>query len=988
MRLATAHLILLAFFVVQINESHAEPAVVPVVVHVAPDGDDAAHGSRDDPLRTLERARDAVRGARADGATVWLHPGVYRLTETLVLDARDSGREEAPVVFRAIEPGTARIIGGRQVPTSEVKPVTDTARLARLIDPSAQPRLRQIDLRRLGIGHYGAVGPRGFRRPYLPAPLELFVNGRPLTLARWPNRDEPPAPMGRVSDVGSVPRDGDFSNRGGAFAFDGSRPRLWAEATDVHLSGHFAAGFADDTVAVTAIDRRTGVLTLSEPHLYGFQNRSYATFHALNLFEEIDEPGEYFVDRETGVLYFLPPEDFSDDAELFVSEMEDPLVALEGASHVRFESLVFEITRGSAVSVEGGHGVILAHCTFRNLGVLAVQFGKGASPLPCGFHDGHGGRADGVPPPHPIARQPGSWQELLYVETAWNRESGSNHRVMGCEIHDTGAGGILLGGGDRATLTPGGNEVVNCRFRRVNRWERTYRPAVSLDGVGNRVTHSEFEDLTGSAILIHGNDHIIEFNRFERVVRESSDMGAIYLGRDPSAAGTIIRHNAFFDITHPHPGNYGAHAVFIDDSGLVEELSGNLFARIGDSPAVFFNAGTARRIEGNVFLLCAETMSGLGPTLAEQVRFMRTPFGEERVRRRVDVTAPPYSVRYPWLAALYADASVQKPVLARNLVVSEPDITASTRTDRTFIDGDQTVTLPLSRMGLMLNAFRPAWPVPPPRFEERLPLFVGHAEIVIEAGEPDGQVVYTLDGSDPGAGSPVYTAPIRVTGPTCVRARTLRKGVAPELSEAVQRRFRPLRAHPVTAARINFQPDDAAPPTGWLADTGAVFRDEPGQPAFGWLRPAGSLTRRRQLPPTEASRSPAEPPPVSAATEWTAGDGDVDEAIQAVRASLIHLADGNAWQIAVEPGRYRVRLIIGDPAFPSFGQSIRVGGVWFCRGLSLDRGAFRELTDEVEVPDGILTLVCEPFQRPRQMRINGIDIRRVGDSSAGEGFSE
>ena len=98
----------------------------------------------------------------------------------------------------------------------------------------------------------------------------------------------------------------------------------------------------------------------------------------------------------------------------------------------------------------------------------------------------------------------------------------------------------------------------------MNRWDRSYRGAVNLDGVGNRVTHCELHDGGGLLLLIHGNDHLVEFNEVYNAVLEGHDMGAIYLGRDPSEAGIVIRYNIIHHIGN-HLSEFYRNGLYLDD---------------------------------------------------------------------------------------------------------------------------------------------------------------------------------------------------------------------------------------------------------------------------------------------------------------------------------------------------------------------------------------------------------------------------------------
>lgn len=95
-------------------------------IYVATDGDDAADGfaerprAQSGPVRTLARARDVVRGLRGKGGDVYgfeivVAQGIYWLTEPLVLEGRDSGAPDAPVVYRGAEGADVSLSGGVKI---------------------------------------------------------------------------------------------------------------------------------------------------------------------------------------------------------------------------------------------------------------------------------------------------------------------------------------------------------------------------------------------------------------------------------------------------------------------------------------------------------------------------------------------------------------------------------------------------------------------------------------------------------------------------------------------------------------------------------------------------------------------------------------------------------------------------------------------------------------------------------------------------------
>lgn len=614
-----------------------------LAVYVSPTGNDTAAGSAAHPFATLERARDAIRAARAGEsspapATVWLEPGTYRRTATFALDGRDSNS-----TYRAMPKARVFVAGSVAIPNRAVETARDPAILARLL-PSVRGRVKVVDLHALGVFDFGRIGPRGFRRPYFPTPLELFVNHRPLTLARWPNAGQPGVPIGRIIDPGSVPRNGDLSNRGGTFTFSTDRPDRWTHAHNIWITGFFGYGFADDTVKIKSIDLRHHTITTVQPDMYGFKSgKPWNTWTAINLLAELDQPGEFYADRRTGKLYFLPPAGVNlATARLEVSTLNPPLVSIEGARHVVLRDLTLECSRGIGVYMERGSDNRVEDCTLRGLGIVAVCIGRGATPDRYFRHNGYVGK--------PLSGGLGSIDSALYADTTFDRDAGTDQGVVDCNIYDIGQGAISLGGGNRITLTPGDNFVTGCRIHDFNRWARTYKGAVNIDGVGNRITHNEIYNAPGVAISLHGNNHLIAYNDIHDVMLDGNDHGAFYMGRDPSERGNVICYNYWHDIG-VDPRAYSTYAIYLDDAGGDgTQVYGNVFYHAGRRAAVFINGGNDITVTHNVFVDCNAVLQMYGPSV--------WLYKEHRFRHRLEAVhynRPPWTTEYPALASYLAN---------------------------------------------------------------------------------------------------------------------------------------------------------------------------------------------------------------------------------------------------------------------------------------------------------------------------------------------
>ncbi|MBU0640893.1 MAG: right-handed parallel beta-helix repeat-containing protein [Planctomycetes bacterium] len=552
-------------------------------LYVAPNGADINPGTLERPLATLTAARDAVRALRSRGdrpavaITVWLRGGTYTLTESFVLDARDSGAQEAPATYRSQPGETATLVGGNRLPWTAFEPVTDPAILARVISADARQHVRQVDLHTFGLAGIDPILPRGFPHPIRPAPLELFCDGKPMTLARWPNDgfvETGPTfgpgtrPAGAGKDVGQP-----------IFAYRDDRPSRWLSADDIWLVGYWRYDWAEEAIKVAGIDTEQCHLTLATPHVYGVA--ADKPYYAENLLEEIDEPGEYYVDRGSGVLYWWPPTGTDDETLIQLSTLAAPLLMLDGASYVAFQGLMLEASRGDAILVKGGTGVRIAGCTLRNLGDRAVVV-----------------------------------------------EGGTDHAVIGCDIYQTGEGGISLTGGERLTLTAAGHIADNNHIHHFSCRGLTYRPALSLNGVGCRVAHNLIHDAPHAAILFWGNDHVIEYNEVHHVLSRTGDGGAVYTGRDWTFRGNVIRHNFFHDLQGVQ---LWENAVYIDDQAGGMKIYGNIFHNC--HWGMLIGGGRDNAIENNVFSSCGRALhldarglgwgkEQLGPILRERLAAM------------------------------------------------------------------------------------------------------------------------------------------------------------------------------------------------------------------------------------------------------------------------------------------------------------------------------------------------------------------------------
>jgi len=453
---------------------------------LSPTGNDSNPGTKAQPLKTLQAARDAARKLKTDQKVIIsLEQGIYNLTEPLILTSQDSGCQENPMLYRASSANKAIISGG--VCLDNFQNITDETVKNRLT-PQAQQNVLQADLKPLKIKDYGSVK---------DISLDLFFRDNPMTLARWPNEG-----FTNIKDLvepGTMTIHGRTGSATGKFFYEGDQPKRWLGEKDPWVHGYWFWDWSDQKHPIESIDTEKRIISVKPPyHNYGYLKGQW--FYAMNILAELDLPGEWYLDRQDEILYFWPPEKI-EPGQTVVS-IAKSLIEMTDASNITFQGLTFQTCQATAITIKGGSQNYIDNCAFRNLGSYAV-----------------------------------------------NISDAADSSVTNCHIYNVGDGGIYLTGGDRKSLTPANLLAENNHVHNYGRRNPMYKAAIHLYGVGNRAAHNLIHDAPHTAIFFQGNDHIIEFNEIHNVCLESNDAGAIYAGRNWTDRGTIVRHNYLHNIS-------------------------------------------------------------------------------------------------------------------------------------------------------------------------------------------------------------------------------------------------------------------------------------------------------------------------------------------------------------------------------------------------------------------------------------------------------
>lgn len=502
---------------------------------VSPQGDDRWSGrlsspspsKTDGPFATISRAREAIRQLKASrggldrSVTVLIRGGAYFISEPLLFTADDSGTDSYKITYISY-PGETPLLSGGRLITGWKRVIAGGKQMWAADVPEARD------------------GKRFFK--------ELWVNGQRRIRARHPNTG-----YLRIAELPDVTAETQWTEGQTRFRFHKGDMMAWRMATEAEVV--VMNRWVESRLPIVGVDEAENLITFNKSSTFRLDPGDL--YYVENAFELLDSPGEWHLNRTTGILYYIPmPEEDMGKAEV-IAPVISQLMRLEGkpetgqlVEHITFRGLAFAHTEWApppeipgytqaAVGVPGAiycvgvYRCALESCTFEHLGTYSIELSRGCR----------------------------------------------NNVITGCEIHDLGAGGIKIGEGtirnDEAEQTHS-NEVSNCH---IHDGGKVFHGAVGIwigQSYDNRIAHNWIHDFyyTGISVgwtwgygpsLASGN--VVEYNEVNNIGTLSngdgpilSDMGGIYtLGVRP---GTIIRYNIFHDIAGLRYGGWG---IYFDE---------------------------------------------------------------------------------------------------------------------------------------------------------------------------------------------------------------------------------------------------------------------------------------------------------------------------------------------------------------------------------------------------------------------------------------
>lgn len=511
-------------------------------------GDDKNDGTIENPLKTVKKAVELSKTKDiSGGCVIYLRTGIYDNRQKIEVNGINSTTAH-PYIITSYNNENVVFTDGYKLDASDLSDAVNEL-LIQKIPSDVRSDIKVIDLATYGIDEFAS-----------PDKIRLTIDDENYSLARWPNAATTKMREYTGADaVNGVIDPG--SENGMEFCIEDIRPYTWQNTGDIMLVGSFNSEFWTDAVTLKSFNpEKRSIITkevIKHNSAVGAKYSDKNSFHWVNIAEELDMPGEFYIDKASKKLYVYPINNINSNSEIILacsSEYSNgSVVAVNGNSNnIVINGINFKSnSKQKTASINNCRNVIMQNCTFKDsVGGILI----GANTSFCGVINSSFENINGF---YPIVTSKSAASE--YVKE----------------------------------LKPQYNFVQNNYFYDCSH--------IIIRGVGDIISHNYFSNIPGGAIYCDSsNEVIIEYNEIVSYGKTTDDCGAIYVGgRKDAAAGVYVRNNYIHDAS---PNAYDAassRGIYLDDLNSNTYVYNNV---LENAKTMFIHSGSDNTICNNIII--------------------------------------------------------------------------------------------------------------------------------------------------------------------------------------------------------------------------------------------------------------------------------------------------------------------------------------------------------------------------------------------------
>lgn len=526
---------------------------------VSPFGDDSNSGTEEAPLKTLEGAKEKLKSSdipENTSVTVWFKGGTYTVTSAISFNDTDfSG-----VTYRNVPGEDVVFSGSYDITEWENGTVNGISCLTARVDTE-----------------------NGYFR-------SLFKGEKRLQNSIWPKEGVFTVKEALLSDA--IAPDSDYFKLHTAFYANENEIIDFTNVQDVNV--RIMHKWCDDILPLYSADVSTGEVVLRKAAAMTIENGDNYIYE--NVKEALSLPGEWYLDRTEGTLYYIPEAGETADNLVLSAPVTDSFLDINGVSDISFQGIKFintdwDFVSGqwhqtadadnfpfltykathpqaayeipAAITVENADNINFTDCVFRSISNTAVMF-KG---------------------------------------------NVTNSNVEACYFDEIGGNAIFINAPYSIPAVTKGISITNCE---INEYGRIYNHSIGVllchasDCV---IANNEIHDGWYTAVSVGWiwgytenptNNIKVQDNLIYNIGNGwLSDMGGIYtLGIQPD---TVLSGNVIYNVgCYEGSTGYGGWGIYLDE-GSSEILVENNLVYDCNSQCFHQHYGKDNMIRNNIF---------------------------------------------------------------------------------------------------------------------------------------------------------------------------------------------------------------------------------------------------------------------------------------------------------------------------------------------------------------------------------------------------